>query len=34
MNAGGEISQDREGTDRPESVQKIYDAAYQWLNEK
>ena len=34
MNAGGEISQDLEGTDRPESVQKIYDAAYRWLNKK
>lgn len=32
MNAGGTISQDLEGTDRPEGVQKIYDAADSWLN--
>ena len=34
MLAGGTISQDLEGTDRPESVQKIYDAADRWLNGK
>ena len=32
MLAGGQISQDLEGTDRPESVQQIYDAADSWLN--
>ena len=34
MLAGGQISQDLEGTDRPESVQKIYDEANAWLNGK
>ncbi|MDE7472080.1 MAG: hypothetical protein K2M68_00680 [Muribaculaceae bacterium] len=32
MLAGGQISQDLEGTDRPESVRQIYDAADSWLN--
>ena len=32
MLAGGQIYQDLEGTDRPESVQQIYDAADSWLN--
>ena len=32
MLAGGQISQELEGTDRPESVQQIYDAADSWLN--
>lgn len=31
---GGQISQDLEGTDRPESVQKIYDDAESWLKSK
>lgn len=34
MLAGGQISQDLEGTDRPESIQKIYDEANAWLNGK
>lgn len=34
IQAGGTISQDLLGTDRPDDVKKVYDAAYQWLNEK
>ena len=30
--AGGEISDDLPGTDRPEDVKKIYDDAFMWLN--
>lgn len=32
--AGGQVSGDMPGTDRPEDAQKIYDAADKWLNEK
>lgn len=31
--AGGTISPDLVGTDRPEGVKEIYDAAFKWLNE-
>ncbi len=31
--AGGSISQDLEGTDRPEEVKRIYDAEFDWLNQ-
>ncbi len=29
--AGGTISQDLLGTDRPDDVKKVYDAAAEWL---
>ena len=30
--AGGSISQDLVGTDRPDDVKKIYDEGFKWLN--
>lgn len=33
LNAGGTISQDLPGTDRPEEVKRIYDAEFDWLNQ-
>ena len=33
-NAGGEISENLLGTDRPDEVKKIYDAVLDWLNSK
>lgn len=32
IQAGGTISQDLLGSDRPEDVKKVYDAAEEWLN--
>ncbi len=33
LNAGGTISQDLPGTDRPEEVKRIYDVEFDWLNQ-